>query len=239
MSDRPVVMSTSFGPIGAIISLPEGETRAAGMLLKGAGPARFGRNSKQARIARMLAEEGVAVLRMDYPGQGDSSAARGDPDDPVPAIREVLEWYRQWIGRRDPVLMGPCYGGRLAVSVAAQERELGGVAVVVPYPWAVHGGTARTAIRTMAANRLGVRRPDRRLVAELASVAGRVPARIIAGEADEFLPALRVVAGRVPAVSLEIVPGIALRGGVPGGRVVYADRLARFILTSVPAPAGR
>jgi hypothetical protein len=67
MTDHPLLIPTSEGPVGAIVSEPAGERRAGLALFPGYGrPARSGFNSFRTRLARELAQHGLEVMRADY-----------------------------------------------------------------------------------------------------------------------------------------------------------------------------
>ncbi|HEU5142037.1 MAG TPA: hypothetical protein VFU04_02655, partial [Solirubrobacterales bacterium] len=73
MTDRPLLIPTSEGPVGGIVSEATGEPRAALLFLPGHGPpARSGVNSFWTRTARSLTELGVTSLRIDYSRQGET-----------------------------------------------------------------------------------------------------------------------------------------------------------------------
>jgi len=77
VTDHAVLIPTSEGPVGGIVSEPRGEPRAGLVLLPGYGrPARSGINSFWSRIARDLAARGAAVLRVDYSREGETLPAR-------------------------------------------------------------------------------------------------------------------------------------------------------------------
>ncbi|HJP66944.1 MAG TPA: hypothetical protein VKA30_11655 [Actinomycetota bacterium] len=131
MSDHPVLIPTSIGPIGGMVSEPDGERRAAAILSAGVGGERFGVNQLWTSLARDLASEGLVTLRPDYPGgKGDSLMAAKDAR-PAPFM-EVVSWFRQRTPGLDLLLLGSCYGARLAVSVGVQEQDVLGVAFITP-----------------------------------------------------------------------------------------------------------
>lgn len=135
MSDHPVLIPTSLGPVGAVVSEPARERRGAAILLQAAGrPARSGVNSFWARIARDLAERGVVALRFDYAAEGESiqvgegeyaaaksrlDGSRGRPELDLQALSEIEPWFRQHLGGLDLVLAGSCQGARMAIELAA------------------------------------------------------------------------------------------------------------------------
>src|SRR5206468_2643500 len=63
------------GPVGAVVSLPDVPPSASVVIVGGIGGRRSGINRIWTRTAWYLAREGFAVLRMDYPGRGESALA--------------------------------------------------------------------------------------------------------------------------------------------------------------------
>ena len=55
MSDHPVFVPTSSGPVGGIVTEPDGRLRAAAVILEGVGGRRFGVNRVLTRTAWALA----------------------------------------------------------------------------------------------------------------------------------------------------------------------------------------
>ena len=130
MTDHPVLIPTSVGPFGGMITDP-GDAKAAAILVAGQGGRRFGVNQLWTSIAWDLADRGVLVLRLDYPGgQGDSSLANKD-GSPKP-LREILTWFRQRIDGRGIVLLGSCYGARLSAIIGSIEDDIIGVGLITP-----------------------------------------------------------------------------------------------------------
>ena len=79
----PVELTSSPAPLHGTLLTPEGQTRAAAVILPGSGPtdrdgnsAQFGIRAASYRLlAEGLAERGVATIRIDKRGIGESAAA--------------------------------------------------------------------------------------------------------------------------------------------------------------------
>lgn len=142
MTDHPVLVPTSEGAVGGIVSEPEGEARAALLLLPPHGrPARSGVGSFWTRTARSLAEQGVVVLRIDYSREGETLPI-GQGEGGLTWKRnldrhlaeQAASWLRREVGSAPFLLAGACAGGRLAIEIAGNEPQtVSGTLLIVPY----------------------------------------------------------------------------------------------------------
>lgn len=67
-----------------------------------------------------LADAGCAVLRFDYPGEGDSDGIAAGLDTALDAIRRGIRYLREEAGAEEIVLVGLRLGGTLAAMVAGE-----------------------------------------------------------------------------------------------------------------------
>ena len=139
MTDRAVLIPTSEGPVGGVVSEPPGEARAKLLLLQGYGrPARSGTNSFWTQMSRALAKLGVVVLRVDYSREGESfstdDGGRGlawKKDFDLRLLQQVAPWFSERAGDVPLLLAGACAGTRFSIELAAREQgALGGVFLV-------------------------------------------------------------------------------------------------------------
>jgi dienelactone hydrolase len=144
MKDRAAIVPTAAGPVGAIVSEPAGAPRGALMLLQGGGdPCRAGVNACWARLARGLADRGIAVLRFDFTAEGDSTMAgegiarevgwRRNAD--LAIMHELAPWFLEGVGTSDLLVAGSCHGGRVAMDFAGEDPHVKGAFLMVPYLW--------------------------------------------------------------------------------------------------------
>jgi dienelactone hydrolase len=245
ITDHPVFVPTSRGPIGAIVSEPRLGSRAALLLLPGAGTAgRAGVNSVWARIAREVGASGVTVMRPDYPLEGESRVVHWDRSDgdPVP-LWEVVEWFATRTRGHRLFAAGSCFGGRIALQLASRVPQIEAVAMLVPRLRPVIPEPLR---RSWLPAALKARATDGPIESSLIQAARDVLARrrllALAGELDrhdldELERALGPLASRL---EMEIVPGAALHSYHSAeAQAVAHERICAWItaMTLAPAPS--
>lgn len=144
MKDHAAIVPTSVGPVGAIVSEPDEAAREGLILLQGGGaPCRAGVNAGWARFAREAAARGIAVLRFDFTDEGESTTAGEGISRQVgwkrnadlTIAQELAPWFRERVGVTGLFLAGSCHGGRIAMEFAAEDADVKGAFLVVPYLW--------------------------------------------------------------------------------------------------------
>jgi alpha/beta superfamily hydrolase len=169
--ERPLWIPGPAGDVFAVLTEPEGRPVTAISLQSwdaGASPSP-GRDGFRARLASTLARSGIASVRFDYRGVGESGGQRAplrldDPD--TGDARAALAWLDP-DGSRPAFLIGSCYGGRVALAAARSVPDLRGL-VLMSAPVrdeqhlvsAAKGRPLRYALRQ--ALRLNLRDPVRR-----------------------------------------------------------------------------
>jgi dienelactone hydrolase len=222
MSDHPVIIPTSIGPIGGMVSEPQGERRAAAVVLCGVNGRRFGINQVWTHIGWDLAARGYVTLRADYPGGSGDSSLSGSTKEIGP-FGEVTSWFRQQVGEDlDLLLIGSCWGARLAAVVGSRLDGLLGVGLIVP-AFRLRRGAEPFAdrVRRKVAKKLGKNSTlpvDRRLVDAVAGALDRTAVWALVGERDHkprsemaTLQAELEGQGRTGLV-VEQIPGLLLHG---------------------------
>lgn len=123
--ELPVFVPVGDEHLAAIVTLPGGEPRGLIALLQGGGGAPRSHQGAMWKIAaRLVAERGLAVVRLDWQGVGDSTGHVA-MDLRRPAVEDaaaVVEFARRATGTEHVGLAGNCYGARTAIGVA---RRLG------------------------------------------------------------------------------------------------------------------
>jgi dienelactone hydrolase len=221
MTDHPVLIPTSKGAVGGIVSEPEADARAALLLLSGYGrPARSGINSFWTRTARSLAAQGVVVLRIDYSREGETlpigqggSGLTWKRDLDLRLVEQVASWFRGRVGGTPLLLVGACSGARLAIELAGRDpAAVEGTFFITPYIKDL------AEIERRLGGYAGGLQPgdpgalDPRVVECFRRILTHGPSWVLVGELDDpDLPQLQRHLGPTPHhLEVEVVPNHAL-----------------------------
>ena len=123
MKEFPVFVPHEDEHLAAVITVPDSHPRALVHLLQGGGgQSRSHRNRTWVRLARGLADKGIASVRMDYPGLGDST---GIPtfeveSPPVEAALAVARVSLRAVGVDTFAVVGNCIGIPTAIEMATE-----------------------------------------------------------------------------------------------------------------------
>lgn len=157
MSERALTIGAGGGAtLVGILSAPAAGVPAGSpvVIILNAGLIhRVGPHRLHVRLARRLAEAGVASLRLDLSGRGDSDA-RGDDlsfvQSGIVEVRAAMDHVEQLTGARRFVLLGICSGADTSGQVACVDPRVTGVVTIegATYP-------TRKAMRRYYLRRLG------------------------------------------------------------------------------------
>jgi len=122
--------------LAAVVTAPEGHARGLVALLTGAGAPRSHRFQTWTRAAEALAERGLASVRMDYTGMGDSTGTGNEwswtsTEQLRAQALEVIRVAMRGVGAESFVAAGNCMGALLALEVAAAAPESAGALCIL------------------------------------------------------------------------------------------------------------
>ncbi len=132
MSETPYFAPFGEDQLAAVLCLPEEAPRALVLLLQGGSSSRGHNNQKWTRLARALADLGIASVRMDYAGMGDSTGSYRFEVSVPPAeqAEAVLFSAQAALGMKQYAVVGNCIGLRTAFTLAGRVPGCLGVAAI-------------------------------------------------------------------------------------------------------------
>jgi pimeloyl-ACP methyl ester carboxylesterase len=131
MREFPIFVPHRGDQLAAVLTVPEGEPRGLVLLLTGIGAPRSHRFQMWARLARRLANHGLASARLDYHGMGDSSGTSLEWQDDwdrllLPEVEVVARRSMEALGVHRVAAIGNCGGAELSLRLAASMPECEG-----------------------------------------------------------------------------------------------------------------
>jgi pimeloyl-ACP methyl ester carboxylesterase len=126
MREFPAFLPHGDGQLALVMTLPDDDPSGMVLLLTGGAAARSHRFQLWTRTARRLADEGLASVRFDYLGTGDSTGELPEwhiSNIPIDQALAVAGFAMQVAGTKDLAVVGNCIGARLALEVAASMPE--------------------------------------------------------------------------------------------------------------------
>lgn len=133
MIERPVAFGRNAALVGTTCVPAAGNAAgpAIGVILFNAGVVhRIGPHRINVRLARKLAHRGIASVRFDLAGQGDSQRAPGDlsyEEQAVADIRAAMDALESEAGVRRFVIFGFCSGGWHGYATAPVDERVAGL----------------------------------------------------------------------------------------------------------------
>ena len=132
--DAPCTFPCAGESLFGVLTVP---ARAAGVgvvIVVGGPQYRVGSHRQFVLLARALAQAGIACLRFDHRGMGDSAGARRSFEDIGEDLRAAVdELCRQLPGLRHVVMWGLCDGASAMAFYAASDARIAGLVMVNPW----------------------------------------------------------------------------------------------------------
>lgn len=132
---HPVTFTCEGETLVGIVTCPP-QTAQRGMLIIVGGPQyRVGSHRQFALLAdRLAAQHGIAVMRFDYRGMGDSSGELRGFEHAAKDVRAAIDAFFALVhGLREVVLWGLCDGASASLLYAPQDPRVSGVALLNPW----------------------------------------------------------------------------------------------------------
>ncbi len=137
-----------------VLSVPQ-QAVSRGVLIVVGGPQyRAGSHRQFTLLARSLAAQGIAALRFDYRGMGDSEGSARSFEEVEDDLRAAIDYFLQAVpALSDVVVWGLCDAASAAMFYAAKDARVGGL--VLLNPWArTSEGVAKTTLKHYYRRRL-------------------------------------------------------------------------------------
>jgi dienelactone hydrolase len=138
VTEFPVFVPHGKDHLGAVITVPDEPTAGLVLLTTGTGAPRSHRFQLWTTVARRLAERGLASVRMEYLGVGDSTGRvqerrMGELDLRVDEAEAVTRFAQAATGVDRLAAVGNCSGGLVALGVATRlQSSFVGTVCILP-----------------------------------------------------------------------------------------------------------
>lgn len=143
----PIVFSCQSDDLIGVIHQPETPIYKGVLVVVGGPQYRVGSHRQFVLLARMLAANGVLVMRFDYRGMGDSAGQAHDFSDIDEDINLALDaFYRQCPDLSGVVIWGLCDAASAATFYAYQDERVTGLILLNPWVF-TEQGAAKTYLK--------------------------------------------------------------------------------------------
>jgi pimeloyl-ACP methyl ester carboxylesterase len=135
--EHPIFVPYHRGRLAAVVTTPVGEPRGLTLLLTGIGLPQVIGSELAARTALNLARSGLASVRFDYAGIGDSTGVVPEfslavTESAAEQALSVLETAQRIAGADRFAVAGSCIGSRVALQLARRPDCVGAVCIALP-----------------------------------------------------------------------------------------------------------
>jgi exosortase A-associated hydrolase 1 len=135
LEERALTFACEGDQLVGIVSLPSRPCTRGVLIVVGGPQYRVGAHRQFALLARSLAQDGVAAMRFDYRGMGDSGGEARAFDDIGADLRAAADRFMAELPQlRELVIWGLCDGASAALLYAHQDARVRGL--VLLNPWA-------------------------------------------------------------------------------------------------------
>jgi alpha/beta superfamily hydrolase len=137
IAEHPMFVPFDRGHLAAVVTTPPEEPRGLTLLLTGIGLPQVIGSALAARIAASLARRGLASVRFDYEGIGESTGVVPEfslarTESAAEQALSLLESARRVVGADQFAVAGSCIGSRVALQLAGRQDCVGAVCIALP-----------------------------------------------------------------------------------------------------------
>ena len=147
--EAPLSLTNGPASLRGILHRPSTDERHGPVVvfLPGWSGCRLGPHRHFVKAARRLADRGIASLRFDYRGRGESDGSAADTTiaTMVEDTGTILTWVGEMLPQAPILLAGICSGAKVAIMTAAQHPNLAGLALWSAEPMGHLVGSSRTS----------------------------------------------------------------------------------------------
>lgn len=142
---RAVAFDCQGERLYGVLSLPNVPAKRGVLIVVGGPQYRAGSHRQFTLLARSLAERGIAAMRFDYRGMGDSEGALRDFEAVQDDVRAALDCFQAELPTLESVaLWGLCDGASAISFYAAGDARVRGVALLNPWVRTENGAAKAT-----------------------------------------------------------------------------------------------
>jgi len=147
VEELPIVFSCQSEQLIGMIHKPESTSAIGVLIVVGGSQYRVGSHRQFVLLARLLASNGIPVMRFDYRGMGDSQGASRQflaVDEDISAA--VDEFYKHAPNLTGVVIWGLCDAASAASFYAYQDKRIKGLVLLNPWVF-TEQGAAKTYLK--------------------------------------------------------------------------------------------
>lgn len=133
-TEIPLNFTCHAAALYGVLSLPAQPARRGVLMIVGGPQYRAGSHRQFTLLARQFAQQGIATMRFDYRGMGDSEGEARDFTAIDEDIRSALDcFFQNAAGVQEIVLWGLCDAASAALFYAHQDRRICGLVLLNPW----------------------------------------------------------------------------------------------------------
>jgi exosortase A-associated hydrolase 1 len=153
-AERTVAFACHGEWLYGVASVPPQPARRGVLVVVGGPQYRAGSHRQFTLLARSLAAQGIATMRFDYRGMGDSQGAARSFEDVGDDLRAAIDHFIEAVpGVQEVVVWGLCDAASAALFYAARDERVTGL--VLLNPWVrTDGGLAKATLKHYYRGRL-------------------------------------------------------------------------------------